>query len=86
MNKRHLLWEKKCGWLCDRATIKEIPENEASISMICRWVQEILGRNFPIVHQSNIIMADVDALTMMLVKLIAQYCIIASILYSIDKK
>ena len=31
--------------------------------MVCRWAQEILGYHFTIVHLSNNIMVDVDALT-----------------------
>ena len=54
--------------------------------MICHWSQELLGYHFLIVHRSNKIMADADALTCRFVKLIAQYCIIAYNLYSTDKQ
>ena len=72
-------------WLCECSAIREIPEYEVSIPMDLRWAQELLGYNFSMVRQSNKIMAYVDALPSRLVKLIAQYCIIASILYSTDE-
>ena len=66
--------------------IIELLKYEGSIPMICRWDQEILGYHFSIVHQSNKIITDGDAFTRRFGKLILQYCIITSILYSIDKQ
>ena len=54
--------------------------------MVCRLSQELLGYHFSIMHQSNKMMIDIEALTRRFGKLISQYCIIASILYSTDKQ
>ena len=43
--------------------IKEILEYSGSISMICKWAQELLGYNFSIIHQSSTMMLDVDTLS-----------------------
>ena len=48
--------------------------------MIFRWDQELLVYHFSIVHQINKMMAYINTLTKILLKLIAKYCIIASIL------
>ena len=58
--------------VCDCASIKEILKYEFSNPMIFRWTQELLGYHFLIMHQSNKIMTDVNALTRIFGKLIPQ--------------
>ena len=53
--------------------------------MVCLWAQELLGCHFSILHRSNKMMADVDAITRRLGPLISQHCMIASILHNTDK-
>ena len=83
---RHFLWGQHFWWLCDCASIKEILEHKFSIPMTCRWDQELRGNHFSIVHQSNKMTTDGNALISRFGKFISQYCIIDSILYSTDKQ
>ena len=53
--------------------------------MVCRWAQEFLGYHFSIVHRSNNILADVDALTRRFGTLTDHHCLISSILHHTDK-
>ena len=52
--------------------------------MVCRWAQERLGYNFTIVHRSNTMMVDVDALTWRFGHLISHHIDIADLLSSHD--
>ena len=54
--------------------------------MIYCWDQELLGYHYLIVHQSNKMLKDFNALNRRFGKLISKYCIMASILYSTDKQ
>ena len=63
----------------------EILDYEGPIPMIGRWAQELLGYHFTVVHRSNRIMVDVDALSRRYGPLIATHCTIAGILYRRDK-
>ena len=65
--------------------MKEILKYEVGIPTISRWTQDLLGYHFSILHRSNKMMSDISALTRRSWKLIAQYCIVVSILYSTDK-
>ena len=47
---RKFLWGCHFYWLCDCSAIKEVLEYDSSISMICRWAQELLGYQFTVVH------------------------------------
>ena len=60
---RHLLWGQHFWWLCDCAAIKEILEYEVNIIMVWCWDQELLGYHFSILHWSNKMMTDFEALT-----------------------
>ena len=53
--------------------------------MICRWVQELLGYQFSIIHRHKCMIADVDALTCRFGSLIATHLCIAAILHKRDK-
>ena len=53
--------------------------------MVCRWAQEFLSYQFSIKNRIKRMMAEVDALTRIFGTLIAQYCMIASILHHTDK-
>ena len=81
---RKFLWGCHFYWLCDCSAIKEVLEYDGSISMICRWAQELLGYQFTVVHRCNRMMADVDALTRRFGPLIATHCCIAGILHKTD--
>ena len=84
--KQTFFWGHHFCWLCNCAAIKEIPDYEGIIPIVFRWAQELLGYYFSIVHQSNKIMTDVDALNGRFRNLILQYCIITSILCSTGKQ
>ena len=49
--------------------------------MIGRWAQELLGYHFTVVHRSNRMMVDVDALSRRVGPLIATHCIVGNILH-----
>ena len=53
--------------------------------MVCRWAQEHLGYLFTIVHRSNRIMVDVDAITWCLGHIISRHIAIADLLISYDR-
>ena len=53
--------------------------------MVCRWAQELLSYHFTVVHRSNRMMIDVDALTRWYGSLITTHCVVASILHLRDR-
>ena len=53
--------------------------------MVCRWEQELLGYHFTIVHISNNMMVDVDALTWRFGHLISHNIAIADLLSSRER-
>ena len=82
---RRFLWGAHFWWLCDCSAMTEILDYEGPIPMIGRWAQELLGYHFTVVHRSNRMMVDVDALSRRYGPLIATHCTIAGILYRRDK-
>ena len=60
---RRFLWGSHFWWLCDCSAMTEILYYEGPIPMIGRWAQELLGYHFTVVHRSNRMMVDVDALS-----------------------
>ena len=50
--------------------------------MICHWVQKLLGYHCNIVHRSNNMMVDVDALTRRFRRIFSHHISIASLLIS----
>ena len=52
--------------------------------MICRWAQELLGYHFTVLHRSQSMMRDVDALSRRFGPLIVQHINTADILHDID--
>ena len=81
---RRYLWGCHFWWICDCSAIKEVLEYSDTIPMVCRWVQELLGYQFTVVHRSNRIMVDVDSLTRRYGPLIAMHCMVATILRQRD--
>jgi len=61
-NKR-FLWGDHFYWMCDCKAAEEIVDYEGSISMICRWAQELLGYDFTVIHRKASMMIDVDGLS-----------------------
>ena len=85
VQERHLLWGQNFWWICDCASVKEVLLHKGSISFVCCWAQEFIGYQFQIVHRSNKIMVDVDAVTRRFGTLIAHRCMIASIYTTLIK-
>ena len=83
---RRYLWGCHFWWICDCSAIKEVLEYSGTIPMVCRWAQELLGYQFTVVHRSNRMMVDVDALTRRYGPLIAMHCMVATILRQRDFK
>ena len=72
--------------MCDCSAITEILEYEGNIPQICRWLQELLGYQFTVVHRNYKIMMDVDDLSRRFGSLISTHCAIAYMLHYIDIK
>ena len=53
--------------------------------MLCRWAQELLGHQFTIVHRSNKMMVDADALTWSFGNLISNSIAISALLSPHDQ-
>ena len=85
-NKKHL-WGSVVPfyWLCDCLAMKEIFDYSGSIAQVARWAQEMLGYNFVIVHRSNKMMIDVDALNRIYGKRISLYIAFTSYLRNRDE-
>ena len=49
--------------MCDFKVVQEVVEYTDSIAMVKRWAQELLGYIFTVIHHSEKIMGNVDALT-----------------------
>ena len=58
---RRYLWGTHFYWLCDCLAIKQIVDYDGTISLVCRWAQELLGYDFTVLHRPNRMMIDVDA-------------------------
>ena len=80
IENRKYLWGYHFYWMCDCFSIKETLEYDESISMICRWAQELLCYQFSLIHHHNQMIVDVDAFTRYFGKLIATHCCIAHVL------
>ena len=83
---RKYLWGCHFYWLCDCSEIKEILGYNGSIPMICRWVQELLGYQFSVIHRHKRVMVDVDALTRHFGSLIVTHCNISSLLHKRNRR
>ena len=81
---RRFLWGSHFWWLCDCSAMTEILDYDGNIPMIGRWAQELLGYHFTVVHRSNRMMVDVDALSRRYGPLIATHCSIAGVLHVRD--
>ena len=81
---RKFLWGCHFYWICDCLAIMEILDYSGTISMICRWAQELLGYNFTIIHRPAKMMGDVDTLSRHFGQLITSYLSIANILHVTD--
>ena len=64
--------------------MKEILEYTGNIAMVQRWAQELLGYHFSILHRSNQMMIDVDALSRRFGSRITSHLMISKILSSRD--
>jgi hypothetical protein len=82
---RKYLWGCHFYWMCDCSAVKEVLEYSGTIHFVMRWSQELLGYQFSVIHRNNRMMIDVDGLTRRFGPLIAQYCMIASILSQRDR-
>ena len=80
------LWGAYFFWLCDCITIKEVFDYDGDIILVIRWVQELLGYNFKVLHRSNEMMVYVDDLTHRFGSLIARHLHIVAILHKRDKE
>ena len=78
------LWGVNFWWICNCSALKEVLEYEGGIPMVCRWVQELLGYHLTIVHRSNKIMVNIDAITQIFGHLISHHILIADFLSSRD--
>ena len=70
--------------MCDCVAVKEVWEYDGEISMIYRWTQELIGYHFTVLHRSNNMMRDVDALTRRFSSLIIQHIHTSNILQHMD--
>ena len=71
--------------MCDYVSVKEILDYDGNISMVCRWVQELLVYYFTVLLQSKYTMKDVDTLTCRFGPLVAQHMMTADILSTLDR-
>ena len=81
---RRYLWGCHFWCICDCSVIKQVLEYSGTITMVCRWAQELLGYQFTVVYRSNCMMIDVDSLTRRYGPLIAMHCMVARILRQRD--
>jgi len=79
------LWGVHFYWMTDCMAIKEILEYEGPIHQVKRWVQELLGYFFTILHCLERMMKDVDALSRMYDPLVIQYITAAKAFLVSDK-
>ena len=70
--------------MCECVTVKEVWEYDREVSMIYRWTQELIGYHFTVLHRSNNMMRDVDALTRRFGSLIIQHIHTSNILQHMD--
>ena len=77
---RIYLWGTHFYWICDCITLKEILECNGNISMVCCWDQKLLGYYFSILHRSEHVMRDIDAISRWFGPLIAFHIFTASLL------
>ena len=56
---RRYLWGRHFFWMCDCLAIWQILDYSGSISLICRWAQELLGYDFTVLHRPYRMMMDV---------------------------
>jgi hypothetical protein len=60
---RKILWGKHFYWICDCNAVKEVLEYDGNIHQVRRWLQELLGYQFSVIHCPERMMKDVDALS-----------------------
>ena len=71
--------------MCDCKAVQEVVEYTGSIAMVQRWDQELLGYHFTVIHRSENMMGDVDALTRRLGKHFSVYLCVVNILRDRDE-
>ena len=71
--------------MCDCKAVKEVVEHTGSIAMEQIWDRELIGYHFTVIHQSENIMGDVDALTWRFGDTFAVYLCVANILRNKDE-
>ena len=72
--------------MCDCKVIKEVLEYDGTISMVCRWAQELLGYHYTCLHRPARMMVDVDGLTRRFGPALTNYMCVAGLLHSVDVK
>ena len=77
---QHYLWGAHFYWMCDCKAVKEVVEHTGSIAMEQIWDRELIGYHFTVIHQSENIMGDVDALTWRFGEIVSVYLCVANIL------
>ena len=70
---RSYLWGAKFYWITDCSAVKALVEYDGSNHMLQRWAQDLLGYDFEVVHRSERMMRDVDALSRLHHPLVAKY-------------
>ena len=60
---RHYLQGTHFYWMCDCKEVQEVVEYTVSIVMVHIWAQELLRYNLTVIHRSEKMMGDVDAIT-----------------------
>ena len=65
--------------------MKNISEYNGNIRRVCRWDQELLGYHVSILHQSERMMRDVDAISRRFGLIISSYTRNASVLSDTDR-
>ena len=78
------LWDIHFGWICDCSAVKEVLDYKGTTPMVFFWAQELLGYHFTIIHRSNKMMVNVDALTRSFGHLLSHHIAIADLLRSRD--
>ena len=83
---RRFLWRSHFWWMCDYKSIKEVLEYDGTISIVCRWEQELLGYHYTCLHWPARMMVDVNGLTRRFGPVLTNYMCVAVLLHSVDVK
>ena len=79
------LWDKLCYWMCNMKSTGIIFEYTRPVHALQRWPQELMVYDCLLVHQPQLIMADVDTLYQGLYyKILNDYNVMSNVVRRID--